>query len=123
MRLRIVNERGKAMQAAAELARGGMSAVLGLDADTVRAVVERARNATGGRVTLANFNSPTQIVISGDLEAVQSARRSAARRRRETRRAAQRLGRVAQRSDGAGDRTRFAAAVEGGAVSRSRRST
>jgi [acyl-carrier-protein] S-malonyltransferase len=61
------------MQDAAELAVGGMSAVLGLDAETIRAVVERVRNETGERVTLANFNSPTQIVISGDLNAVQIA--------------------------------------------------
>jgi [acyl-carrier-protein] S-malonyltransferase len=71
--LRIVNERAQAMQDAAELAVGGMSAVLGLDADAIRAVVERVRKETGERVTLANFNSPTQIVISGDLNAVQIA--------------------------------------------------
>jgi [acyl-carrier-protein] S-malonyltransferase len=71
--LRIVNERAQAMQDAAELAVGGMSAVLGLDAETIRAVVERVRDETGERVTLANFNSPTQIVISGDLNAVQIA--------------------------------------------------
>lgn len=71
--LRIVDERAKAMQYAAELARGGMSAVLGLDADAIRATVERVRAETGERVTLANFNSPTQIVISGDLNAVQVA--------------------------------------------------
>jgi [acyl-carrier-protein] S-malonyltransferase len=71
--LRIVNERGIAMQAAAELAPGGMSAVLGLDADVIRRVVDEVRKRTGKRVQLANFNSPTQIVISGDLSAVQAA--------------------------------------------------
>jgi len=69
--LHIVSERGDAMQAAAERTRGGMSAVLGLDAAHVRDVLERS--GAGGRVGLANFNSPTQIVISGELEAVQSA--------------------------------------------------
>lgn len=68
--LRIVSERGKAMQAAAQRARGGMSAVLGLDAVQVRAVLERSHDR--GRVGLANFNSPTQIVISGELAAVSS---------------------------------------------------
>jgi [acyl-carrier-protein] S-malonyltransferase len=67
--LRIVNERGHAMQFAAEQAPGGMAAVLGMDAEQIRAVVAR----TGGRVQLANFNSPAQIVISGDLAAVQNA--------------------------------------------------
>lgn len=68
--LHIVSERGKAMQAAAQQARGGMSAVLGLDADRVREVL-RSEGLT--RVALGNFNSPTQIVISGDLDEVQAA--------------------------------------------------
>lgn len=69
--LRIVSARGKAMQAAAERRRGGMSAVLGLDADTVHAVLQSI--AECGHVSLANFNSPTQIVISGELQAVATA--------------------------------------------------
>lgn len=71
--LRIVDERGKAMQFAAEQAAGGMSAVLGLDADTIRRVVDETRASSGQRVQLANFNSPSQIVISGDLDAVRAA--------------------------------------------------
>ena len=71
--LRIVDERGKAMQFAAEQAPGGMSAVLGLEADAIRRVVDETRASTGMRVQLANFNSPTQIVISGDLDAVRAA--------------------------------------------------
>lgn len=71
--LRVVDERGKAMQHAAELAPGGMSAVLGLDADRIRAVVNETKERTGKNVQLANFNSPGQIVISGDLAGVQAA--------------------------------------------------
>ena len=71
--LRIVDERGKAMQHAAELASGGMSAVLGLDAAMIRRVVDEVRASTNTRVQLANFNSPAQIVISGDLAGVQAA--------------------------------------------------
>lgn len=71
--LRIVNERAKAMQDASRRARGGMSAVLGLEAAQVRDVLRRLQSANVGRVAMANFNSPTQIVISGDLEAVQAA--------------------------------------------------
>ena len=71
--LRIVAERGSAMQAAADLAPGGMSAVLGLDAQTVRGIVEQVCGSSGLRVQLANFNSPSQIVISGDLRGVQLA--------------------------------------------------
>ncbi len=65
----IVSERGKAMQSAAQHTRGGMSAVLGLTAAQVRAVLDREHRS----VALANFNSPTQIVLSGELEAVQAA--------------------------------------------------
>ena len=61
------------MQHAAQLARGGMSAVLGLEAAQVRDVLQQLQSANVGRVSMANFNSPTQIVISGDLEAVQAA--------------------------------------------------
>jgi len=66
--LHIVSERGKAMQDAAQRTPGGMSAILGLDAPQVRAVLERVGDR--GRVGLANFNSPTQIVVSGELDAV-----------------------------------------------------
>jgi len=71
--LSVVAERGRAMQAAAELEAGAMSAVLGLEAAAVRAVADRVREETGRRVQLANFNSPTQIVISGDDVAVRAA--------------------------------------------------
>jgi [acyl-carrier-protein] S-malonyltransferase len=67
--LHIVSERGKAMQLAAARARGGMSAILGLEAAQVREILDRVRGSS--RVGLANFNSPTQIVISGEFDAVQ----------------------------------------------------
>ena len=71
--LRVVDERGKAMQAAAELSAGAMAAVLGLDARVVRTIAERVMEQTGRRVQLANFNSPSQIVVSGDAGAVRAA--------------------------------------------------
>lgn len=66
--LALVRERGLAMQEAANRARGAMAAVLGLDEAGVRAAVAQARSE--GRVQLANFNAPGQIVISGDHDAV-----------------------------------------------------
>ncbi|MGZ3496366.1 MAG: ACP S-malonyltransferase [Vulcanimicrobiaceae bacterium] len=71
--LAVVDERGKAMQHAAELASGGMSAVIGMDAEKIREIVAQINGASGKRAQLANFNSPSQIVISGDLSAVQAA--------------------------------------------------
>jgi [acyl-carrier-protein] S-malonyltransferase len=66
--LALVAERGRAMQAAAEAAPGAMAAVLGLSAEVVSDAVRGARAA--GRVSLANYNSLAQIVISGDRDAV-----------------------------------------------------
>ena len=71
--LRVVDERGKAMSAAAAAAPGGMSAILGLDAVAVRSVTDATQARTRLRVSPANFNAPAQIVISGDLEAVVAA--------------------------------------------------
>lgn len=71
--LGLVNERGLAMQRAADAAPGAMTAVLGLDDDVLRAIANAAREETGGRITLANFNAPGQIVISGDRDAVAAA--------------------------------------------------
>ena len=69
--LALVAERGLAMQDAAERAPGAMAAVLGLEPEKLRDAVARARSA--GRVVLANFNAPGQIVISGDRNAVAAA--------------------------------------------------
>ena len=71
--LELVNARGIAMQRAAEMAAGGMSAILGLDSAKIEAAVQQARAEGAGRVSLANFNAPTQIVISGDIGAVRRA--------------------------------------------------
>ncbi len=45
--LKIVDARGKAMQYAAELAPGGMTAVLGLDVSQIREIVSRTQAETG----------------------------------------------------------------------------
>ncbi|MEO7040600.1 MAG: ACP S-malonyltransferase [Candidatus Elarobacter sp.] len=71
--LALVNERGLAMQRAAELAHGAMAAVLGLGPEPLRAAVAKAVERGAGRVQLANFNAPGQIVISGDADAVREA--------------------------------------------------
>jgi [acyl-carrier-protein] S-malonyltransferase len=58
--VRLVRERGKLMQAAAERQSGSMAAVIGLDEITLEEVCQE----TG--VEIANVNSADQIVISGD---------------------------------------------------------
>ncbi len=71
--LALVNERALAMHRASLESAGAMSAVLGLEPDVLRRVVAETVAAGRGRVGLANFNSPGQIVISGDLAAVRAA--------------------------------------------------
>jgi [acyl-carrier-protein] S-malonyltransferase len=71
--LRLVAERGSAMQHAAEEAPGTMAAVLGLDDEGVDAACLRAE----GDVWVANYNAPGQVVIAGREEAVAEAGRIA----------------------------------------------
>jgi [acyl-carrier-protein] S-malonyltransferase len=71
--LALVNQRGLAMHRAAGLARGAMAAVLGLDDEKLQTAVDAAIAQGAGRVQLANFNQPGQVVISGDEAAVRVA--------------------------------------------------
>ena len=68
--LALVNERGLAMHRAAQQMPGGMVAVLGLDETALSAVVDGVVRRGAGRVQMANFNTPAQIVISGDAQGV-----------------------------------------------------
>jgi [acyl-carrier-protein] S-malonyltransferase len=71
--LSLVNERALAMHRAARESAGAMAAVLGLDLDALRGAVDATVAAGAGRVQLANFNAPGQIVISGEPAAVRAA--------------------------------------------------
>lgn len=64
--LRLVSRRAMAMQKACEMRPGTMAAVLGLD----DAIVEQICEDTDGIVVPANYNCPGQLVISGEVEAV-----------------------------------------------------
>jgi len=69
--VRIVRMRGQFMQEAVPVGEGGMAAVLGLEREKVEELCRQA--AQGEVLTPANFNSPGQIVISGNLKAVERA--------------------------------------------------
>ncbi|MDQ6779555.1 MAG: ACP S-malonyltransferase [Candidatus Eremiobacteraeota bacterium] len=71
--LRIVNQRGLAMGAAADLVPGTMAAIIGLQEKQVDDICARTRATTNGRVEIGNLNTPEQIVISGDIESVEAA--------------------------------------------------
>lgn len=66
--LAVVRRRGIYMQEAVPVG-GAMSAVLGLEADVIEEVCEN----TQGIVSIANYNCPGQIVITGEAGAVQAA--------------------------------------------------
>ena len=67
--LRLVAKRAQAMQAACEAVPGTMAAVLNLADEEV----ERICAETEGVVVAANYNCPGQLVISGEVAAVEAA--------------------------------------------------
>ena len=68
---KLVRLRGQLMQDAAPAGTGAMAAVLGADDEVVRAACADA--AAEGVVVCANFNSPGQVVIGGEVAAVDRA--------------------------------------------------
>jgi [acyl-carrier-protein] S-malonyltransferase len=64
--LLLVAKRAEAMQKACEMQAGTMAAVLGLEDTLVESVCE----AIPGIVVAANYNCPGQLVISGEVEAI-----------------------------------------------------
>jgi [acyl-carrier-protein] S-malonyltransferase len=68
--IRALRSRGQFMQEAVPEGQGAMAAILGMDADAVRAVCEAAVKESHEVVSPANLNSPEQIVISGSTPGV-----------------------------------------------------
>jgi [acyl-carrier-protein] S-malonyltransferase len=68
--VRLVRERGRLMKLAGERNPGGMAAVLKMDDVEVERACREASDETGKAVQIANYNSPGQVVISGDKEAM-----------------------------------------------------
>jgi [acyl-carrier-protein] S-malonyltransferase len=80
--LPLVRKRGQLMNEAFPAGKGTMAAVLGLDREKLLECCEKA--AERGVITIANYNCPGQLVISGELSAVdvasQLAKEAGARR-------------------------------------------
>lgn len=68
---RLLRRRGLAMQAAVPVGEGAMAAILGLDFAAVQAVAEEA--SAKGVCQAANDNDPAQVVVSGEVAAVEAA--------------------------------------------------
>ncbi len=80
--LLLVSARSRAMQMACEANPGTMAAVLGLEDEKVVEICDQISSneapslegrAGGGVVVAANFNCPGQVVISGEIDAVEAA--------------------------------------------------
>lgn len=67
--IKTVRRRGILMQNEVPLGMGGMAAVIAMDADKIAEICDN----TPGKVQIANYNCPGQIVISGEAEAVKAA--------------------------------------------------
>ncbi|TCK06279.1 ACP S-malonyltransferase [Phorcysia thermohydrogeniphila] len=66
----LVRKRGEFMQEAVPAGVGGMTAVIGLPAEKIEEVLKEVKN---GFVQVANYNSPEQTVISGEVKALEEA--------------------------------------------------
>lgn len=83
--LTLVHKRGLYMQEAVPVGRGAMAAIIGADIEVVRQTIEAVNHELAGLpadtagirpvVNLANWNSATQVVISGEKKAVEEAAR------------------------------------------------
>jgi len=68
---KLLRLRGDAMQKAVPVGKGAMAAFIGADVKTVEKILEKVENY--GICDIANDNSDVQVVISGDLTAVEKA--------------------------------------------------
>lgn len=71
--LRVVRLRGQLMATAGDRRPGTMAAVLGMEDDDVTSLCLEASEAPDSLVEAANYNAPGQVVISGDISAIERA--------------------------------------------------
>lgn len=67
--VQLVRKRGMYMEEAAQATKGSMAAIMG----GTREQIETICNEVNGIVSIANYNSPSQIVIAGETDAVEEA--------------------------------------------------
>jgi [acyl-carrier-protein] S-malonyltransferase len=66
----LVRERGRLMKLAGEQNPGSMAAVIKMDDEVVEEACRQASEEIGRVIAVANYNSPGQVVISGDSDAL-----------------------------------------------------
>tara|TARA_B110000305_G_C19279977_1_gene558733 strand:+ start:57 stop:980 length:924 start_codon:yes stop_codon:yes gene_type:complete len=64
----LLHERGKSMQEAVSVGKGGMLAILGLSIDTIKNYLDEIKK--NGVCEVANDNAEGQIIVSGDLKCI-----------------------------------------------------
>ncbi|MBR2068401.1 MAG: ACP S-malonyltransferase [Candidatus Gastranaerophilales bacterium] len=69
--IKAIQRRSELMDEATKLSQGAMSAVLGADIELIKKCINDA--SSFGLVEIANYNNPSQIVITGEVEAVNKA--------------------------------------------------
>ncbi|NLZ54223.1 MAG: ACP S-malonyltransferase, partial [Thermoanaerobacteraceae bacterium] len=73
--VRVVRNRGIYMQQAVPYGLGKMGAIVGLDRDKIMELIEETRK--DGLIEVANYNTPEQVVLSGEAKAIKNAVRKA----------------------------------------------
>lgn len=71
--VRLVRQRGEAMQVSVPVGVGAMAAIIGLDDDTINATCATISQSNEHVVLAVNYNSPGQVVIAGHSAAVEEA--------------------------------------------------
>ncbi len=69
--LRLVRERGRLMKKAGDMSPGSMAAFIKLDDEVVADICQKVTDSGVGLLQVANYNSPGQVVVSGENEAVE----------------------------------------------------
>lgn len=69
--VKIVRQRGIFMEKAVPLNEGAMAAVLGLDEERIDSLIEECKSL--GEISVANYNCPGQIVLTGEKTAIEKA--------------------------------------------------
>ena len=67
--LYLLHERGKAMQAAVPVGKGGMVAVIGSEIDSINEIIN-SLNLKSGVCQIANDNAKGQVIVSGDIDSI-----------------------------------------------------
>ncbi len=74
--VRLVRNRGQYMQQACDEQPGAMLSLMGADVETAQRICEKSSES--GRIGIANLNCPGQVVISGEVAAIDEAEKIAA---------------------------------------------